>query len=1080
MGKPLIVTKYLIPGRRADLLRRPRLLDFMHEHVDRKLVLVSAPAGYGKTSLLIEFAHDTDLPVCWYSLDVADRDPRVFAEYLLAAIRHRFPQFGQHAQALLESSERLTDTDALVAVLVNEIYEEIPDYFVLVLDDYHQVNPSEPVNYLLDSLLQRLPENCHVIIASRTIPTLTPRGLALLTARQEVAGLGARELRFTPQEIQELVQQNYHQVLPDEAAQELARQSEGWITGILLSTQTAWKDLLAGVARLRGTGLSVYDYLASEVFAQQAPEVQRFLLATSVLEEMNARRCNALLGIQNADQVLELLEQGNVFIVRYEKEQERWYRYHALFQGFLRQKLAADAPEEATALHLRAAAILEEEGEWDGVFRLYMAAGDLQGAVRVAVRAAQEMYEAGRLETLAQWIDQIPEHALADVPRLIWYRGRVCAETGEWARALELYEQARRGFEQRGEAEAAAQTLVDAGVSLRFLGRLPEAIQAGEQALERLDRRGEAASLIAAGARRNLGICLYQMGRAAEGIEHLREALRLYTEGNSPYGRALTHGDLGAAFTLAGNLAAAELHNQEALRLWQQMGHFANMANVLNTLAVAQQLRGEHEAALATIDRALDCAQRAGSRRLRALLLAGKGDVYREQGEWEQAVAAYEEARRIAEAIRYPSLLRHLLNAMAEVHRARGEYPQALALARRAYDQATEQGLAQDAARCGITLAAIYLEQGNAGLAEEYLRRAIDTLSAARAGRELALAWLQLARVAHARADVPARQECIRRMVEVTLELGYDHFLVGEVARALSVVEPVMQSGVGGDVLADLVRRARQAAAPRSVAAGAPEEPARMALRIEALGACNVFVGGRLLTPADWGTAKAKELFFYLLSFPSRRKEQIAEVLWPDLSAGRLRSAFHVTLYRVRRALGTNDCVLYDNEQYFFNRELDYWYDVEEFESLLTLAESLRATSPLEAESALEKACALYRGEYLDGMSFPDDEWCFWRREELARRYHGALQLLGDLRAERGDYGGALDAYRRLIACDPLREDIHRAIMRCLALSGDRNAALRHYRTVVDLLRSELAVEPLPETSELYRMIAEGREERVQ
>ncbi|MDI7274814.1 MAG: bacterial transcriptional activator domain-containing protein, partial [Anaerolineae bacterium] len=127
----------------------------------------------------------------------------------------------------------------------------------------------------------------------------------------------------------------------------------------------------------------------------------------------------------------------------------------------------------------------------------------------------------------------------------------------------------------------------------------------------------------------------------------------------------------------------------------------------------------------------------------------------------------------------------------------------------------------------------------------------------------------------------------------------------------------------------------------------------------------------------------------------------------------------------------------------------------------------------------LEKACALYKGDYLDGMSFPNDEWCFWRREELGRRYHTALQRLGDLRVERADYAGALEAYRRLIAHDPLREDIHRAIMRCLAQSGDRSAALRHYRTVVTLLRDELAVEPLPETSELYRMIAEGREERV-
>ena len=182
MGKPLIVTKYLIPGRRADLLRRPRLVDFLHEHVDRKLVMVCAPAGYGKTSLLTEYAHEAGLPLCWYALDPVDCDLRVFVEYLLASIRHRFALFGSRTLDLLESMTNLQDTEALVGVLVNEIYEEIPDFFAVVLDDYHHVNTSEAVNRFLDALLQRLPENCHLIVASRTIPTLTPRGLAMLTA----------------------------------------------------------------------------------------------------------------------------------------------------------------------------------------------------------------------------------------------------------------------------------------------------------------------------------------------------------------------------------------------------------------------------------------------------------------------------------------------------------------------------------------------------------------------------------------------------------------------------------------------------------------------------------------------------------------------------------------------------------------------------------------------------------------------------------------------------------------------------------------------------------------------------------
>ena len=1077
MGNPLIVTKYLIPGRRPALLRRPRLLDFLYEHLDRKLILVSAPAGYGKTSLLAEFAHDVDLPVCWYSLDRSDRDLRVFIEYLLAAIRQRFPGFGHRTLEFLEGAERTTDADALVGILVNEIHEEIADYFVIVLDDYNLVNPSEAVNYFLGSLLQRLPENCHLIIASRTIPTLTPRGLAVLTARQEVAGLGARELRFTAQEIQQLVLQNYQQELPDEVAQELARQSEGWITGIVLSAQATWKDLIAGAVRARGASSGVYEYLANEVFSQQIPEVQQFLLGSSILDEMSAARCDALLDLDHSAGMLDLLEQGNIFIVRFEKDEERWYRYHALFQSFLRHKLATDDPERAAALHRRAAEILTAEGEWDAAFQHHMAAGDVQGAVELVLRCDDEMWETGRLATLAQWIDQLPPAVLADQPRLLRDRGRVYMESGDNAHALPLFERACRSYQARGDVRAVAHTLVNRAETLRMLGRPREAIEDCKDALARLAELPEPAPLIAAGAHRNQGISLCQIGRMAEGTEELRRALELYQQAGSSFGLALTHGDLGVALCMGGSLAASEFHFEQALDLWLRIGHAGNIANALNSLAMTQQLRGDYERALATLDRALDYAQQAGSRRPEAMIWAGKGDLYRETGQWEAAAEAYNEAWRLAEALPRPSLLAYLLNANALVLRGQGDYAQALAMARRAYEHAAEQSLAQDAARYQVTLAAICLEQGNPTLAGEYLEQAERAFARADARRDLALTWLQMARVAHARGDRAAAVGYVRRMVETAMELGHDQFLVPEAARAVEVLEEAAAAGVGGPLLASLLERARRGTALAGCPPpAAPSQPTPLRLRILALGETAVYVNDRPVSSADWGSAKAKELLFYLLSFPARRKEQIGAILWPDLSPAHLRSAFHVTLYRLRRALGVNDCVLYEDDQYMFNRRLDYSYDVEEFEALLAQAEQARSSRPQEAEACLQRAVALYRGEFLEDMAFTGEEWSSLRREELEGRFLAALQALGDLRMARKAYAEALEAYRKLLARDPLREEAHRAVMRCLALMGDRNAALRHYQSMAALLYDELGVEPGAETVELYRQLAAGAE----
>jgi len=170
---PLIMTKILLPKKPPDLLRRPRLTDFLHANVHHKLILISAPAGYGKTSLLIDFAHDTDLAVCWYSLDQFDRDPSIFLDHLTATIQQAYPQFSTRGSALLQGTADLrTNMYSVVAALVNEIYEKIPEYFTLILDDYHYVDDQDEINEFMAHFLRKVTENCHVIISTRTLPAI--------------------------------------------------------------------------------------------------------------------------------------------------------------------------------------------------------------------------------------------------------------------------------------------------------------------------------------------------------------------------------------------------------------------------------------------------------------------------------------------------------------------------------------------------------------------------------------------------------------------------------------------------------------------------------------------------------------------------------------------------------------------------------------------------------------------------------------------------------------------------------------------------------------------------------------------
>jgi len=351
MNTSMLLTKVLLPQRREDVLTRQRLLDRLYDVVDRKLVLVSAPAGYGKTTLLVDFAQDLEHPVCWYALDRSDHDPRLFLEHLVLSLRHRFPDFGERTRQALAASPDLTHgAPSVVNALINEVVGVIPRWFVLVLDDYHRLGEAPEVGAILARLLTYQTDQFLLVIASRTVPALPL--IIQLTARGEVGGLGQEELRFRADEIQSLLAQNYNLRLPDREAEELAAQSEGWITGLLLTAHTMWRGILESLVRARTSEQPVYDYLAQEVFAYQEPPVQAFLTASSTLQEMSATLCREALGLEEVQHFLTLLEERNLFVTRLEGE---WYRYHHLFQEYLQARLRREEESRWMELHRCAA-----------------------------------------------------------------------------------------------------------------------------------------------------------------------------------------------------------------------------------------------------------------------------------------------------------------------------------------------------------------------------------------------------------------------------------------------------------------------------------------------------------------------------------------------------------------------------------------------------------------------------------------------------------------------------------------------------------------------------------------------------
>lgn len=1072
---PLIRTKIQVPRRRPDLLSRSRLVNFLHAHLDRKLILISAPAGYGKTSLLTDFAHDTDLPVCWYTLDPIDYDFRIFLEYLIGALARRFPAFGERSRTLLQS---LTDLERnlhpLVATLVQEVYDAIPEYFVLVLDDHHAVEGQEQINEFLDLFVTYMDENCHVILASRTLPALP--NLSLLVARGQATGLSIDELRFTPNEIQALAKQNYHLELEPEQANHVAERTGGWITGLLLTAARRWQQTQEDEKQIPSGRINVglYDYLTRQVMAQQPRPLYDFLLASSVLEELGPEICADVLDVQRPGDFLEQIRVRNLFIVEFEGDDDR-LRYHDLFREYLQATLRSKNPERFRALTYRAAQAYAKRGEWERAVSRYLELKDHEQVALIITQRATQMYKTGRGYTLAAWIDALPPAILAEHPRFLVQRAKIHVDRGEPAAALELYGRAEAAFAAEDNKAWLAYTLATKGSLLRLQGRCSEAVACCQEALSLVSGvTGREKSAMAL-AHKNAGLCQISFLGEQEGHQAMLQALRLYEDLGELDDVALLYHDLGWSHELRGDLAAAANDYHAALQHWQQLGNPGLWAHTLNNLGVVYCLKGEYDQATPVLNEALAKAKQAGALRVEAAIWASLGDLHCDLGAYEQARQAYLEGLAVATRAGEGFIITYTLNALGNIARLQGDMVQARKHLEQAMKSADAHHSAYEIGLCHTSLGILAATEFAATTerrvdalvaARSHLGQALERFGTGGFRRELARAHFHRGHIAFLAGAQRLALTELDSSLEIVDQLGFDQFLVVDGQETRPFLQYAAEQGVRADILPRLLARI---AAHRAQVSERREpviqvEPSQ-ALRISALGLPTVELDGSLV---QWATLQSRDLLFCLLQHPEGlRKEEIGAMFWPDHDPHKLHNIFRSTLYRLRRAL-FRDSVTYEHvdEIYRFNWERDHWFDVEVFENLLGQARG--EGNGRTKIRLLEEALSLYQDDYLKGIY---DDWCALERERLRELNLTAIASLARLHTTWGQLSKAIELYQRLLIQDPYQETAHRELMRCFQRQGNRAAAVQQFRDCVEILQEELGVRPTPETENLYLQI---------
>jgi LuxR family transcriptional regulator, maltose regulon positive regulatory protein len=600
---PFLKTKLHIPFIRKDLVVRPRLLNRLVESLQSPLTLVTAPAGYGKSTLVTSALAGSRLPAAWLSLAKGDNQTSRFFSYLVKAVRQINPEFGIEALDILESGQPVLP-ERFLPVLIND-FDRLDQGIALVLDDYQQIsNPEihEGVAFLLD----HCPEALHVVIITRSDP---PIPLARLRARGQVLELRAADLQFTEEEAASLLNEGMGLGLSPNVVHILAERTEGWAAGLQMAALSLRNrtDIDRFIAGFSGTNRYILDYLLEEVLANQPPEIHRFLLRTSILERICAPLCDALIqkdgpetpGAASSD-LLKSLERENLFLVALDDER-LWYRYHHLFAELLQSRLNHQFPAEKSELHRRAADWFEKEGLIVEAVNHALAGGMHDQAARLVEENTMRLLAKGEMQALMRWVEVLPADLHQRRPRLCIHQAYALAFAGKLPEVETFLIQ--------------AETAIDA------------------QQLDPAERQRMRASIAAVRA-----MTAVMTGRDLQAIALANQSRELLLPGQT-WDQATTAWALGYAERSLGHLTKANTAFEEMVQLARNMGNLWTLISGLIDLAMVVRAQGQIARARALFEEALQEArpQEAQSLGYLARMEAGLASVLYEQNELEKA-----------------------------------------------------------------------------------------------------------------------------------------------------------------------------------------------------------------------------------------------------------------------------------------------------------------------------------------------------------------------------------------------------------------------------------------------------------
>lgn len=1052
------------------------------------MTVVSASAGYGKSTALASFAARGGWPTIWYSLGDGIDDPQVFLLHLVHACRTIAPQAGERTLARLQQPTNARQIcAAALDLLIDDLTGALDDETMLVLDDYQRVDDIPSIRALIERLMIHGPPLLHVLLATRGWPQL--RCIPTLQARDELLVIGEHDLAFTTTEIAELAESLDNHALSPAEIEWLHEQTDGWPIALPLmwqhvkqraSADSSPTDDRPVLSDLRLLPLSppndvLFTYLAHEALDGQPDDIQAFLMRSSVLAELDPAACDQVLGRTDSGALLRTIERRGTFLVALGNQR---YRYQPLFQTFLQQRARATLPDWLT-LHQRAAAYYRMIGAHEQVLYHLIAAGDSDQAAQELGNLAPAWLASGRFTALLHWLDQLPGPTLTAHAQLHIVRGDAARLLARFDMALHAYAEAEAIY--AGRADVIGQSRALQGQALGYLDTVQPAQAAAllRRAYKLLptDLRAARAALLRLIAENRLN-----SGRASQAARLYRAADRLDQPGASSAAQPRVLLRLGQ-LAEARALLTQQLASTQAGQRRQPEAH--REATLL--LALICVLQGDVDAARQHAQAGLDAARQQGSalsesvahmRLGHALQIGATPDYLAANEHYLQAIA-------LADAFGVQRTKAEAYMGLALLHGFSGDPTAAQQAAREGLAMVEPSGDLWMGALLRLVFGAVGVVSGLSE-AEPWLQMALDSYKVSKDSYVQAVAHFWLAAWNHRAGHMEAAGQHAIQTLTLAQRYSYDGLLTRPTLlgpRDRMTLVPVLLAGRDTHNLDAFAQTLLMQGFP-AIASDAMTQTYHpgVTLRVQLFDRLRVWRGTEEVAPQAWHRKKAQQLLALLLTNRHQwlLRDQICEALWPDDSQADAETQFKVTLNALNGALEPGRpprippfLIRRQSSAYRFCPPDGIWLDVAEFETLLdharTRLASGTAADAAAAQQALTRAVWLYQGDYLSEYLYED--WAREERARLATRYLEAATTLAKQHSQQNQAAETIWLCGLILARDACWEEAYQLLMQAYAYQGNRSQVVATYDRCVRNLRTQLDLAPLPRTTEIVEAV---------